>query len=382
MRAGFWTQTAAQSQGNAGVQRYELGRIYSALRRAMAAGDVADAAHLLGRALGLPLAGSEILSHLPEAASKLRPQLTYRGWKPAELAMLRHGVKPLVKFEDIALSAARAAQWPEGVRVAASAPYVRDDLLLRGRPVAATDPAALVSLYASRDDRGVRLRDLERTHPEDIRGAAELLSIPQCCAAAFAEAFDHSRRDQDDLNDEAAWRLLRSAGGSAPWLTNPLSDLELLGFYPCRLDCPLALERAGRVAALLQHDAVELAELTRPVVFWRMPFFVVLPRQDEWQPGRPLQLTGWQVNAFADPAARRAQTLMAAQWLAWTRHPTLGEADQLWVSDSALRFAREGVTLREVPVSTSRPPALVWWSGAPPPDRTSPPVNLLASSGN
>lgn len=343
------------------MQRYELGRIYSALRRAMAAGDVREAAPLLGRALGLPLQGSEIQSHLPEAAQRLRPQLTYRGWKPAELAILRHGVKPLVKFEDIAIAAARTAQWPEGVRVAASAPYVRDDLLLRGRPVTAQDPAALVSLYASRDDRGVRLRDLERTHPEDIRGAADLLSIPACCADAFAEAFDHSRRDQDDLNDEAAWRLLRSASGTAPWLTNPLSDLELLGFYPCKLDCPHALARAQRVAALLQADAVDLSELARPVVFWRMPFFVVLPAQTDWQPGGPLQLTGWQVNAFADPAARRAQMLMAAQWLAWTRHPSFGDADRLWVSDTSLRFAWGDEVLREVPISPDRPPALVWW---------------------
>lgn len=343
------------------VQRYQLGKVYAVLRQAIAAGDVGQAATALGVALGMPFDPVAVRAHLAEAGSRLRPQLTYRGWKPAEVAMLRHEIKPLVKFEDISLAEARAADWPAGVRVVASKPYVRDDLLLRSQQVPPSDPRALVSLYASRDDRGERLRALERAHPEDIRGAGELLSIPPCCAAAFATAFDHSRSDQDDLNDEAAWRLLRSGGEHPPWLTNPLSDRELLGFYPCSLRCERALQRASRVAQALPEGEGGLGELARPVLFWRLPFFLILPEQPP-APSRPgLHMVGWEVNAFVDRTARVAQTLLAAQWLAWSRAADGSEANRLVPHEAGLAFWRDDELVREVEVSATRPPALVRW---------------------
>ena len=130
--------------------------------------------------------------------------------------------------------------------------------------------------------------------------------------------------------------------------TNPLSDLELLAYYPCRLDCPASLERARAVAgALAQARPGVLPQirqaLSAPTLFWRLPFFATL--EGRWQGGE-FELDGLTVNAFPEPAARAVQGLWARhlagllspgtrlarvgpQWLALTpdgAHLPLGEA--------------------------------------------------------
>ena len=346
------------------MERYQLGRVYQTLRAAMAAGDLPRSAQSLGQALGLPLQPAEIASHLAQAQEHLRPQLTYRGWKPAELAMMTHGIKPLVKFEDIPLGQARQAIWPKGVQVRAGSAYRRDDLLLRSVPCHPDHPDALICLYASRDGSGDALRELERSRREDMLGAAKLLSIPSCCAEAFAATFAHARGDQDDLNDAAARRLLQSGrsgrGEVANALINPLSDRELLGFYPCKLDCPAALTRAQQVQQVLPAAQSDLHELALPVLFWRLPFFVILEpltAARDLPPGR-LTWQRWWVNAFADKTARRAQLLLAAQWAAWS-----SGANSVQVEANRLTFLADEVSVREVQCDPSFPPIPVYWKG-------------------
>ncbi len=344
------------------MERYQLGRVYQTLRAAMAAGDLPRSVQALGQALGLPLRATEIANHLTQATEHLRPQLTYRGWKPAELAMLAHGIKPLVKFEDIPLRDAREAQWPAGVRVLAGSAYRRDDLLLRSVPSRPDHPDALICLYASRDGSGDALRELERSRREDMLGAAKLLSIPTCCAEAFAATFAHARGDQDDLNDAATRRLLQS-GRSGPdraadALVNPLSDRELLGFYPCKLDCPAALTRALQVQQVLPAAQSDLHELALPVLFWRLPFFVILEPLTTARDQPPGRLTWkrWSVNAFADKTARRAQLLLAAQWAAWS-----SGANAVQVGANSLTFLANEVPVREVQCDPAFPPIPVVW---------------------
>lgn len=350
--------------GERQVERYQLGRVYQTLRTAMAAGDLPRSAQALGQALGLPLQPAEIAGYLTEAPQRLRPQLTYRGWKPAEQAMLAAGIKPLVKFEDIPLQEARAARWPAGVQVRAGSPYRRDDLLLRSVPCRPDHPDALICLYASRDGSGEALRELERSRREDMLGAAQLLSIPTCCAQAFAATFAHARGDQDDLNDAAARRLLQTGpadrNGVASALVNPLSDRELLGFYPCKLDCQAALNRARQVQQVLPADQSDLHELALPVLFWRLPFFVVMQPAAAHQQ-LPLGRFTWQrwwVNAFADATARRAQLLFAAQWAAWSKG-----ANAVQVGANGLTFFADDTPLREVPCDPAFPAIPVTWQG-------------------
>ncbi len=351
----------------AAMRQYQLAEIYTNLRRALTAGREAEAARWLGEVLGV-----ELPSRLPASVArlKLEPMLTYRGFKPAELAMLAADVKPVVKFEDlpIELAAEFTARHGEHYQIEASAPYRKDYLLLRSRPLppGTPGPDRLVALYVSRDDAASRLRRLEATAREDFAGSGALLGFPPCCVAAFAADFESSRRDQDTLNDDACRRVLTSARPGLPAL-NPLSDLELLGFYPCRLDCPQALAIAKRnVDALLRTRPTLLPvlreRLARPVLFWRLPFFATLPGQLEGDAlvygadaANPQQDQA-RVNAFPDPAVRRVQAFFAAHLGAW-----LAGGDRLSVTGQGLEIRHGDRLVRTVPMQPRDAPVVVTW---------------------
>lgn len=257
---------------------YQLARVYEDLRAAQRAGDRHAMRHGLTTALGIDLPEPGALN----AEQDTEAGLTYRGFKPVELAMLAANRKPVVKFEDIPLPQARrfVSAYKDVYRLHLSAPYRKDYLLLRSRPTERADKQALVSIYAARDDAGEQLHALERANPADIRGAGALLGFPTCCIEAFAADFERSRSDQDTVNDDACARLLASVpNGTGHPALDPFSDRELLGFYPCRLDCEAAIAFARANAQALMtsspRDAADAqAALGRPIRFWRLPFFV------------------------------------------------------------------------------------------------------------
>lgn len=350
------------------MQQYQLAEIYTNLRRAVTAGREAEAARALGQVLGVELPAK---TPEPDPRVTLEPQLTYRGFKPAELAMLAADLKPVVKFEDLPLAeAARfVARHREHYRLETTPPYRKDYLLLRSRPVPAGSPGAdqLVALYASRTDAGARLRDLEMRQREDIAGAGQLLGFPACCVQAFAHDFEASRRDQDTVNDDATRRLLTSAGRDGAWHAgepglNPLSDLELLGFYPCRLDCPHALALAHRNVAALLHARPHLRptledRLARAVLFWRLPFFATLQGRFD---GDALIVSHVHVNAFPDANVRRIQAFFAAHLGGW-----LAGGERVVATAQGVEV-REGTRLvRVVPRDPDLAPLAVRWRSWP-----------------
>jgi hypothetical protein len=294
------------------MRRYQLGEVYHRLRAAVRNGQPAQASRLLGEALGVELPAEPLPARLPV---RLRPMLSYRGVKPAELAMIAADLKPVVKLEDlpIAQAAVFTRRYRDQFRILQSDPYRKDYLLLRSSPAVA-DAHALVSLYVSRGPEAEQLRALEQGAREDFHGAGGLLGFPRCCVDAFAADFAHSRADQDTLNDDACRRLLASCDAPDA-AVNPLSDHELLAYYPCRLDCSASLARAHSVARALDRSrpgtGAQLPHLLgAPTVFWRLPFFGTL--RGRWQDGH-FELSGIDLNAFPDPEVARIQ-----QW--WARH--------------------------------------------------------------
>ena len=351
------------------MQPYVLPTIYRDLRRALASGRKDDAARALGTVLGLALPAPSDAA-LASARDRLDPGLTYRGFKPAELAMVADDLKPVVKLEDIPLPAAHrfAARFGASRHVVATPPYVKDYLLLRTKrassspagPMASTEP--LTSLYVSRSDAAERLQQLEAESPDDVKGCGELLGFPPCCVAAFANDFERSRRDQDAVNDDACRRVLATAAacgrGQAEPALNPTSDLEQLGFYPCSLSCAAALAMAGRTARALARRRPAVAEraavvLSQPVLFWRLPFFLRLDGEAE---GDSVIYRSIAANAFPEPAARAAQTLFAACLL-----PILDCGDRLVVRAGALDVLRGDRRVATVDFDPALPPLAVGW---------------------
>lgn len=303
---------SARRREGAKLQRYQLAQVYATLRAAVRRADWPAASRELATALGVAWPNQPDPNDIRQAAAhRLEPQLTYRGFKPAELAMWRAAVKNLVKFEDVPLAEAHrfaAAAAPQAA-VDISRPYRKDYLLLRSAPTHDRDPRALATVYASRDGAAKALHRLEAAGQEDPRRAGALLEIPSCCVAAFAEDFERARRDQDTLNDDACRRLLQGAAAENPgdFRLNPLSNWELLGFYPCSPRCQAAIARADAVLAAL--DPVDAARarqvLRRPAVYLRLPFFWVDCASDAASPQ-------WRANSFDDPLARTVQALFAA----------------------------------------------------------------------
>lgn len=367
------------------LARYQLGTIYASLRRAVLAGDWPRASELLGQALGCELPGRPGHPEIAHAlAHRSVRQLSYRGFKPAELAMWRSGLKAVVKMEDIPLADAHAwlrqqardpSPSPESGRGAAfglGKAYRKDYLLLRSQPCLPGDPQALVCVYAGAAEAIAALRRTEAEAREDAAAAGKILAIPDCCARAFAADFAASRADQDALNDDATRRLLMQANANSPgpWQLNPLSDSELLGYYPCSLACAPSQARAAAVWAALQasdpaHALMAPLRLSRPVLWWRIPFFAVLqplPPQaqvaDLSPAGGPIvRYQHCRFNAFADPVARAIQGLLAAHLSPW-----LDRGDGLSADPFGLSIFRGPERILHLPSASGMAPLLTVWT--------------------
>ncbi len=256
---------------------YRLAEVYRGLGQAAEAHDLATVDARLSRLFGF-VAGAN-----PVAATRVTSMLSLRGFKPAELAMLGASIKPVVKFEDIPFADAAlfTARHHSHYRITQSQPYRKDGLMLRSEP-AKPGADALVVLYVGRDERAQQLADLEANDQDDVQSAGALLGIPACCIDAFEADVRRSRVDEDTLNDDACRRVLLSAV-EAPGDARlcPLSNLELLGFYPCHARCPAAIARANAVLAALETQRSGAANevlrrLRGDYLFWRLPFFARL----------------------------------------------------------------------------------------------------------
>ena len=334
------------------MQKYELSRIYGELRGAVATGRLAEANALLAAVLGMDLDPAQHYTAADQLDAVMASDLSFRGFKAAELAMLAANLKPVVKFEDIPIEQAMrfTRRYGRHYNLTVGPQYQKDYLALRSQPLerGAGDrlAKALVCIYASRDDSGRRLLELEERDPANIHATGELLGFPSCCIDAFAADFQRCRDEQDDINDEACRRLAATASQGrrgAPAL-NPLSNHELLGFYPCDMRCAAALAYARRSAAALarvrpQHLGDVRDQLGRPCLFWRLPFFVHF--DGEVERGR-LHYRSARVNVFPDAEVAELQRLFASHLLPW-----LQRGDTLEVSAESLRVAKGPTTLRE-----------------------------------
>ena len=343
------------------LRKYQLAEIYARLRQAAAAGQVREAVELLRLALPIDLGVPDASAIAAALGQQLRPALTYRGFKPAELAMLAADVKPVLKLEDIPLDEAARfeVRFADAYQIHRSEPYTKDYLLLRSHPAQPGDPHALVSLYASRNDDGARLQALEEKEREAVEACGALLGFPACCAQAFADDFRVSRQDQDTVNDDATRRLVDRATPLAPghaWL-NPLSDLETIGCYACSPHCTHAVALARRsVAALYQRRPELLATmrtaLTAPTLLWRVPFFLVFDGEPADDGVAYRQVAA---NGFADARVRRVQALFAAALV-----PLLNQGNWLAVRRDHIEVRRDGQHVLDVGL-TGTPPALSCW---------------------
>ncbi|MBK7859944.1 MAG: hypothetical protein IPJ65_15230 [Archangiaceae bacterium] len=106
-----------------------------------------------------------------------------------------------------------------------------------------------VELYLSKSATlARRAAALQQVAPTDkLAELGELLGYPRCCVKAFAELRDRA----NNTANRYATAARTTATGPWPWQLNNLSQM-LLAYFPCRYDCPHALEQAR--AAL---DALE-----------------------------------------------------------------------------------------------------------------------------
>ena len=314
-------------------------------RQALAHGNPATAAAALRSLLGISgdLPGPEQLRRpVPEAW--LTRSLTMQGFKPAELAMLRHGLKPVVKLEDIPEAEAETfhQQHGAGLTLVTSAPYVRDDLATDQLPSEQdTEAPRLVTLYASQGDEALRLRDLDRDGPrKHARQAGSLLGYPSCCVEHFAQVSERGHDAGVGVNEavtRALWARTPRPDEPLPYLTSTYSDLGLVSFYPCNLRCPEALAWARRVEAVITADDKDLAARTlaacaRPVLFFRLSFFVLFTGR--MQAGS-LYYQSFAMNLQGDPETQRLQRLLCRDL-----GPLLAAGDRLTVTNQELSIAR------------------------------------------
>lgn len=342
------------------MEPYRLASLYAELRNAANKGDQSTAISLLSEALGCQLPRDVT----PISADRCTTRLSYRGFKPAELAMLAANLKPVVKFEDVPSKAADqfVERYGQHYQLVRGPQYYKDYLTLRSRRAPLRGEVPMTFIYASRDDAGERLRTLEHDHPDAIEKAGELLGFPACCSAAFARTFAISRNDQDALNDDAVYALLQ-ATMQTPGMKelDPLSDLDLLAFYPCTPRCAHAAAFADRTLAALQQSApVQAAEaistLGAPILYWRMPFFIVFDGEAIAGAPATIHYRHARVHVFPDPAVARLQRLFAGLIL-----PLLDRGDQLTMEAGDVVIRAQGAEVGRLRRQGDRSPVLGVW---------------------
>lgn len=98
------------------------------------------------------------------------------------------------------------------------------------------------------------------------RRLGELLGFPACCVEAFVQRLARGvtrRAGGGEANEDfvAAEEALARSEKRDPRLNNLLFDrqLRLVSFYPCRFDCPSALDRAEAVRGAVTRASREAA---------------------------------------------------------------------------------------------------------------------------
>ncbi len=333
------------------AQRGEA-ELHAAATDAMARDDLPAAHRALRQLVGLAgnMPSAEQL-RAPTPPRFTEEALSMRGFKPAELCMLRHGLKPVVKLEDIPEAQAREFCQQHGHRHALvlSRPYTRDDLATDQRPGPGQE--RLVTIYASTGDEGRQLRDLDREAPRDgARQAADLLGYPTCCADHFARAAEAAHEAGQGINEavtRSMWANTPDRDLALPYQMNLFSDLGLLSFYPCSLRCEHALRWARRVERHLTADAPDDAArarraMSRPVLFLRLPFFALF--QGRLAPGGSLLYESFSFNEHGALDNRRLQRLLATDL-----GRLLAAGDRLTVTDEELQVARADRLVARLP---------------------------------
>jgi hypothetical protein len=224
------------------------------------------------------------------ARQRLTESTTLRGFKPAQLAVLRQNLHDVTKLKDIEPEAAERFfdENRRSFHIVQSAPYVKNYLGIR-RKLEATghEVPFRVVVYASQGDAAYRLQRLERDRekedtPEAWREAGRLLDFPTCCVDHYVDVRTRCR-DQGVHFKEAlvrsAWKQTRGRS-TLPFETSLFSDLNLIPFFPCSFRCDKALQWAGEVLKAISADDVQLADAyfracSQPVLYFRQAFYVL-----------------------------------------------------------------------------------------------------------
>lgn len=218
---------------------------------------------------GVPLSeriGLSVTQPLPGPVRRLQVRLPP---EPLEVWSFRAGLKRAV-FLTVEASAVDAALRPFGdvaverlerrVEIGSQDTW-RDDRL---------SGAPRVELYISRD-AAVARRAAEiqaRAPTEALAEMGELLGYPRCCVEAFAAQPDRSNNSWNRYATEA-----RTVGrGPWPWELNNFLVM-LLPYFPCRYDCPHALEQARATLAEMARVHPDILpsvreSLTAPVLYF------------------------------------------------------------------------------------------------------------------
>ncbi len=176
-----------------------------------------------------------------------------KAYVPSQHWALARGVRPALLMEgvrtEVERTIARHAQ-PGGHREVAVERHADGSVDL---------------VVATRRGLARRILDARR---DPVRGAAEsgrLLGYPACCVRAF---IDGGLPGHDDLGHFR--QALRRTRGAPRGLLNPLCDLAVVPFVPCRFDCPRALRLARATLAACPPDEARTIRriLGMPILLW------------------------------------------------------------------------------------------------------------------
>jgi hypothetical protein len=330
----------------------DLARRYDAFEALRREGRRADAARALLDLCGLEGAADlDLDAPRPPSATMIR----YDAPRAVDVVALTRGARDVAKFEDLALPAAtklsRALE-ARGLRTKTVGPYAR-----RMDVALSTDGARAdrYTVVASRGDRLDAVLDAERTRSaEGTRRAGLALGYPPCCVARFVEVERSPEAARDGVN-EASLRAFLDAG-PVRWALNPLSTHALVGFMPCRGDCPAALSFANTIWEALSSESPAAAEtvratLSRPILFVRLPLFWVL---DGARPDPDGTLRYARAVAHDDPSLPAL-----SQWRDALLGGAIHRADGVSLDDRALTLYQGADPLARWELTAPKVPRLV-----------------------
>jgi hypothetical protein len=143
---------------------------------------------------------------------------------------------------------------------------------------------------------------------KSLRRMGQLMGYPACCVEAFARQDDRANNSRNRYASFARTSL----DAKLPWELNNLFGM-IVPFYPCRYDCPAALEWARRVLREMEKAYPGTTErvqrqLARPVLYFDHEHQISLdakPTDDGWDVARAFVPPGTEASfaAFAGALA-------------------------------------------------------------------------------